>query len=696
MKRIAKYLGLFLLLLLLFSCKSIAPVENGSDSIETVKENSDSTPAIDYTDGRPWMDSNIEGNVTPETPTDLKDDFYLYVNKDRILDVVYQPGKIRQTALDRSSIQVEENKKRLLTDDSIEGFEAEQLRAFYNALDDWETRTPMAIALATNRLEKIDSLSSIKDFYDAVHVWGDTDSLSEYGLINVNVTTSLADPTTYTAEIEGRNLLLGDAGEYKKRTDLGDRTYKMYKGIYELGLELIGAVMEEDAFDRAIAFEAGIAEHTLTQEDLNRSDIFGKVNNILTLDEVDELLGPNYNFRKEMEDNGYISDTLWVVMPDQIAYLGEILSDEKNLDEIKNWMKVRVLINAAPDVSKEAMLTVEKINTETSGITESTPYESILVTFVGNYLNVPMQIAYVEEFASPEMKSDIKALCEDIAAEYKIMLSQEDWLEEETKKAAIAKLDNLKINSVYPDKWPDYSGLDIRGLNYYEARKAIRNYGLKLNREKLGKKIDPEIWSVNVLEANASYNSMENSINIYLGILGDETYTTDMSKERVYGKIGAIIGHEISHAFDSKGSQFDENGNIRIWWTENDAKAFQEKVKKVQDFYSNISIYDDMYLNGAMLDGEVTADITGIQCILRLAEKDDDFDYDEFFRAYAEIWMSKRSLSSVETNYYTDPHPPEYLRTNVTLQQFDKFLDTYGITEGDNMFLAPEDRILVW
>lgn len=654
--------------------------------------------APDYTSGTPWLDSNIDGNVTPDTEVNLKDDFYLAVNKEEIMALTYEPGSMIGTAMDETEKLVEDNMMALITDESFTSREAEQLRAYYHALDDWETREPLAKELLRENLDMIGNMTTMKDYYDAVHVWWGTHSLAAWGLLTFGVDVALDDPTTYIGGINGPSLILEDAAEYEERTESGEIAYEVNKQIYEYGCEIMGFDREEadQEFDRMITFEAKIAEHTLTQEEMMGADAVAKLNNYITVDELVQMLGESYDLKAELEDNGYFPERLMNYMPDQIEFIAELLGDESNLEDIKNWMKVRCLIDSTGDLSREAMIHVKEIAQEIMGTEDIREYDRMLLSQVDQDLGTFMQQAYVERYASPEMKEQITELCKDVIAEYRLMLQEEDWLSQEMKDKAVEKLDAVTINAVYPDKWEDYSGLDVTGMNYYEALQEISKFELRKACSMLNHKVDPEIWLEDPLEANAFYNPLNNSITILLGILGEETYTTDMSREEIYGRIGAVIGHEISHAFDSTGRQFDKDGNMIDWWPEADSGAFEERVEKVRTFYDRIAVYGDKYLAGAKLDGEATADIAGLQCMLRLAEKEDSFDYDTMFRSYAALWCGKQTPYATEYRYIYDPHPPEYLRVNVTLQQFDEFLETYGIQEGDGMYLAPEDRIKVW
>lgn len=170
-----------------------------------------------------------------------------------------------------------------------------------------------------------------------------------------------------------------------------------------------------------------------------------------------------------------------------------------------------------------------------------------------------------------------------------------------------------------------------------------------------------------------------------------------MSIEEKYGALGSVIGHEISHAFDTKGSQFDADGNFRNWWKEEDFDAFMDRADKLIAYYDGVVAFDDgTPYKGQMVQTEAIADMAGFKCMLKMAEKIDDFDYDKFFRAYAYLWAKIETVSSLESQVLTDTHPLDYLRANVTVQQYDEFYETYGIKESDGMYIAPEDRIAVW
>lgn len=649
-----------------------------------------------YKDGAPWLDANIDGVLTDDVAADPKDDFNLAINADTIRSLTFDPGKASTGNLSEAARTVDKNKLALIKDESDDLHEAVLLRQMYKAMDDWDAREKAAQEKVREGMTLIEGLSSMKEYCDYISDWKENMTLD--GLYSSGLAFASDDASVWILSTGGTSLLLGDPAEYTERTEYGQLLFDMEKDIYTYAVDTIGINTAVDVdMEAFIDFESVMAEHMMTENEKMRSEAIELMDNYLTIDEIDELLGPNCEYRKELEKNGHVPEhKILVAEPEQLKCIGEILSDESYLPALKNWLKVRFLMSRAPELSRQAMLDVTDIRNAYNGVAERRDYEYMLADEISSALNIPMQRAYVDKYATKEMKYRITEMCRNVAAEYCEMLSEIDWLADETKQAAIRKLETLKIKAVYPEKWQDFSGLDFEGLDYYGIYKAINAFSCDYSASQLNQKIDSEIWLSDTTQTNACYMPSENSITIFMGILGDKTFTTEMSTEEAYGRIGAVIGHEISHAFDSSGSQYDEYGNLSNWWTESDKASFDSRVQKVRAYFDKISIYGNKYLTGTKLDGEATADITGIQCILRMAKDIPDFDYDTFFRAYADLWAGKDTPSRIEMLYIYDPHPPKYTRVNVTLQQFDEFYETYDIKEGDGMYLAPEDRIKVW
>lgn len=651
---------------------------------------------IDYTDGSPWVDSNIDGVVTADTQTNLKDDFYLAVNKDEILNLQFVDGDEKVSKTFSMEHTISKNVHDLIVKDNPQTKEEKILHSYYLALKDWDTRSKLAKERVKEHLEKIDNLKNVKDYCENLYDWKADNAFK--GLFSVGLAPTEEDASITGARIIIQSFILGDASEYEEKSDFGQLDFDFNLELYRYALDVMGldSSQADHEFEAMIAFETKLAQHAMTAEEMTGADSVSQTYNYFSIDEIDEMLGSNIRFREMLEQNHFVpADKIKVSEPNLLSFIGTVLNDNAFLDEIKNWEKVRYIISMVEEYSKEANEHYQEIQANTFGV-EIKSKEQQIIEAVGAELDDVTQIAYVNKYANKEMKSQIEKLCEDIIAEYKKMLSDCDWIEEQTKKAALEKLEHMKIHAVYPDKFPDISALDIIGMNYYEAKQVIWENNVDQKIKQLNQKMDSDIWLSTPLDTNAFYSPEQNTITICLGILGENTFTVDMKTEEIYGRIGSIIGHEISHAFDSKGSQFDQEGNFKDWWTKKDKKKFDEKIEKVRSYFNGISIYGDKKLDGKILDGEATADITSIECLLRIAKGTPDFDYDLFFRSYADFWAMKETANSADEDYMYDTHPPMYLRVNATVQQFDEFLDTYDVTKGDEMYLALKDRIVVW
>jgi putative endopeptidase len=507
----------------------------------------------------------------------------------------------------------------------------------------------------------------------------------------------LVDSSKYILYIGTDPLTLGDAAEYKERTELGNLYYSAGQYLTTAMLTRIGYTEQEAAqmFDDSIALETKLAEHAFTNAEQMSPDYIAKVYNIYSKEELEEA-SPAFPMTRFLNALGYGKATEYLVaQPQVIQSINEIYTTE-NLDAIKNYMIVSFARDIADSLDREAYEASNTASNMLNGTEGTLPDERVAFGIVNSMLSIPMNRAYLEKYDATETKERITELIHQVVDVYRDMLREEDWLSEETKAFAIEKLDNLKINAVYPDKWLDCSSLNLKGLSYLECQKAISDFSLALDVSHVNGRVDKELWSANILDANAYYNSLDNSINIILGLLGGDFYHDGMSDEELFGGIGAVIGHEISHAFDTNGAQFDKDGNYANWWKDEDYAAFQERAAKLIDYYNERTIWEGANFFGDNIQTEAIADMAGLKAMLKLAEGKENFDYEKFFQSYASIW---KEILTYEYEYYCyaqDTHPVSYLRTNATVQQFDEFLKTFDVKEGDNMYLAPEDRVLVW
>ena len=675
------------------------PTTQTEDSTKDVKEEA-SVSEIDTSAMTPWLNSNIIDIVTDETNPDLKDDFYLNVNHDYFMDVSLRPGYSNETPIFEATDTVKKRCLDILADKTLDKRDAKLPQSFYELFLDWETRNEQGVEPLMFFFDKLKSISSLEELNEYML----TDDYFVYGnyLTNVNVGTNTDDSTLYQVDIYSTTLSLLDSAEYQELTEEGKRRNTYNEGAAKYMLGRLGYSEEEIAklIENQFSFEKKIAASMKTRLEQSDPGFVKESINPVTMEDLKEM-SPNYPLPQYMEKFGYSDSKLINVNePAWLKGLNEVYTEE-NFDEIMAYVTVQAAVSFITFVDEDAYRTSQKLSREYSGISESKSDEDAAYDATMNHFSDNVSRIYIEKYLNEDIKKEITDICQDTIDTYKEMLDTIDWLSEETKEQAKYKLENVVIHAVYPDKWPDDSMYYVtpkeEGGTYLQA---MIDYAKCDHEEKLthiNGKVDKELWEINILSTNAYYNPTNNSINIIPGFFCDATYRSDMSIEEKYGALGSVIGHEISHAFDTNGAQYDADGNVKDWWTEEDYNAFMERADKLVEYYDGVVAFDDgTPIKGQLIQTEAIADMAGFKCMLIMAKKIDGFDYDKFFRANAKLWARAGTLEFMEKCALTDPHPLHYLRGNVTMQQFDEFYETYDIKEGDGMYIAPEKRIAVW
>ena len=677
--------------------------ETADQAAETADQETPTEEAVDFsqaagyvtTGGTPWIDSDLKENVSANTETSLKDDFHLYVNKDWIAGTQLPVGYSRWDNFGAVGEEIKQRCIDILNDDSLTGHDAELIQSYYHAILDWDARNAEGVQPIMPIVEDIRGIKTLDELSDFIC---DIDrSMFVSTLMSFGNGPDLADSSKYVLYLMTDGLILGDSAEYKERTEQGERAYaaEQYLTTYMLGRVGYSEEEAKKMVETTLDFEKKIAEVSSTKAEQMSPDYISKIYNLYSKDEMKEMT-KNFPLLRLLENAGYGEAKEYLVQQPKVIQVIDELYTEDNLEAIKNYMLVKLVTSMATDLDQEAYEAYNKFIGMITGVEGSTSYEEDAFMDVKGVLNAPMVRAYLEKYDCSEMRDRITEICENVIAEYREMLKDEDWLSEDTRNKAIEKLDSIKINALYPDKWRDYSKMDLKGLSYWECVKVITEFSLDIDRSRVNGVLDKNEWTTDPLTPNAFYQSTNNSINILIGTMGGVFYHDGMTDEELYAGIGSIIGHEISHAFDTNGSQFDKDGNLAVWWTDEDYATFQARAQKLIDYYSKIITWEGMNVNGVAVQTEVIADMAGLKVMLRMAEKKENFDYEKFFKAYATLWRGINTYEAEYSQNVGDVHPLNYLRTNVNLQQFEKFFETFDIKEGDKMYLAPEDNVLVW
>lgn len=304
--------------------------------------------------------------------------------------------------------------------------------------------------------------------------------------------------------------------------------------------------------------------------------------------------------------------------------------------------------------------------------------------------------AYIHLAGDVDVKNEVTEIIELVLDAYRTLADKLSWIDIKTKKGLLRKINAMTYVSCYSDLIKNYPSIDETGLDTFSLFDIYNKYCAMMFDVVIAKQIDNNyFWKqMPSYTVNAFYSVATNEFVILNGLLSGG-FVGDTIEESL-GGVGFVVGHEISHSIDSSGSRYDEHGREKNWWTESSRKKFEKKVNKMVEFYNQINLFDDVYCDGSILNTEATADMGGMHVCLEIAKKIKDFDYDKFFRAYAKTWLSVAFSEQEIARRASDAHPYDYLRCNLTLAQFDKFIETYDIKKGDGMYIPKSSRIAIW
>lgn len=670
---------------------SAAAVTRG-DVIVALYAMATAEPTLD--DGDPWVDYCLRENIAAAQGSGSpKDDFYLYNNYDWAKSAEIKPGMQSTGISSDVADEIKSMGMAVLTDKTLTGADAEMAQHLYDAYLDWDARNALGVKPAQETIDRIKAVSSLDEL---TALCCDPD-VSVEKFFSCGVSTGLNDSETYLFVVSPMGLLLSDSAEYAQRTEQGKRYEAAYRAAAAKLFPKFGysAAEAETMMDRAFALETELAGGIMTSAEQMSPDYLQRINNEMDRAGAEKLAG-TFPWLKIADALGYSAARRYLVTePEYFRALDKVYTQER-LDDLKNYLIICEMLGSMGSLDRECYEIAVEMRNAVSGSTGAQPDEDVAFGVVRGLLRVPMDRAFLAKYDASKMKADVTRICKEAVAYYRTMLQSEDWLSEATRQKAIEKLDAITINAVYPDKWRDYSGLKLDGLGYYGCIEAISKFELAYNQSLLNGKVDHTIWNFDILETNAYYNPSDNSINIIRGILGGAFYRDGMSDEELYAGIGSVIGHEISHAFDTSGAQFDAQGNMANWWTEADYAAFTARAEKLAAYYDAMTAFSGYHVQGQNIQGEAIADMTGVKCMLGILESKGSVDYEAFFTAYAKLWAYLNTREAEFASLMQNPHPLRYLRVNATLQQFEQFYKTYDIQPGDGMYLAPESRVLVW
>ncbi len=498
-------------------------------------------------------------------------------------------------------------------------------------------------------------------------------------------------------------------------THLPDRDYYLDKDAKFAGIRkaylahvekmLALANIKEPAKSAAaiLDFETRLAQLQWPRVDTRDAD---KTYNHFEFAALGELM-PGFNWTAYNEGVG-VTKSPGVVLGEPSFFKGwDRLVNTTPLETLKVWLQWSVLTNYAgylsrPFVNEDFAF----FGTTLNGVQEIEPRWKRAVAASEGALGEVLGRLYVAKHFPPEAKARMEQLVQNLLAAYKESIGTLDWMTEETRQKALAKLATFDPKIGYPDKWKDYSALQVKTEDL--VGNVMRSNAVEHERAiaRLGTPIDREVWEMTPQTVNAYYNPLKNEIVFPAAILQPPFFDLDADDAVNYGGIGAAIGHEIGHGFDDQGSKFDGEGNLKNWWTDADRKNFETRTKALITQYNAYEPLPGHKLNGAFTIGENIGDLGGLSIaykayLISLAGKPapviDGFTGDQrFFLGWAQIWRRKYRDENLLSRLKADPHSPSEFRCNGVVVNVPAFYTAFDVKEGDRMYLAPEKRVKIW
>lgn len=390
-------------------------------------------------------------------------------------------------------------------------------------------------------------------------------------------------------------------------------------------------------------------------------------------------------------------------LPDQVIeaepryfdHINEFLNNSE-FDEIKSWMIVKFINGVANYLSQDFREAAFPFRQSVYGVPEMPAQDKHAYRLANAAFDEVVGIYYGKTYFGDDAKNDVISMIKNMLKVYEERIQDNDWLSESTKKQAIVKLQALKLKIGYPEKNQAVFDRLVVDLNksLYENQALINQEKIKDNLQKLNQVPDRSVWAMPGNLNNACYDPQKNDLTFPAGILQAPFYDAKQSRAANYGGIGATIGHEVSHAFDNNGAQFDEKGNMKNWWTKEDFAEFNKRTKAVADIFDGLQ-YGPAKLNGKQVVSENIADLSGLSCAIA-ANKAEGGEMRDLFETYAKSWMQKQRPESITAEVQSDVHAPQPTRVNIPVQNQDEFYKAYNVTPEDGMWLDPEDRITIW
>ena len=643
--------------------------------------------------------ANIDKNVRAQ------DNFYQYTNGGWLKTHEIPSDKttigsfydLRDQADDNVKVIIEElaAAKHLKT-----GSDEQKVADLFRSFMDTEHRNALGIKpiqgilAAISQLENKDQLAT---FFAKNQAAGIANPLAFYVGIDAK------DSTSYTTHIYQNGLGLPDQDYYLNEAERFVNLRAGYLTHIENIYQLTGLGDGKTAAKTIMTIETQLAKNHWTRVETRDSE--KRYNKFATADLTS--LSDTFNWQAYLTAQGVPAQKDIIInQPSYIKGFGDVFA-QTSLENWKTYLTFHTVSTFASYLSQDIVdEDFDFFSKQLNGRKEQRPLWKRGVGIVNNNLGEVIGKVYVGRHFTPEAKSRMSTLVENLRASYGASIDDLEWMSKTTQQAAHVKLAAFTPKIGYPDKWEDYSSLAIKGDDLVGNIIRSRNIENQKELEKLGGPIRKWEWGMTPQTVNAYYSPLRNEIVFPAAILQPPFFNMSADDAVNYGGIGAVIGHEMGHGFDDQGSKYDAEGNLRNWWTEQDLAEFSKRTQSLVEQYQSYQVFDDLHVNGELTLGENIGDLSGVTIAYKAYKASlngvdapiiDGLTGDQrFFMGYAQIWRSKMVEKSLRNRVATDPHSPGEFRALGSLSNMNEFYQAFDVKEGDAMYLPPEKRVKIW
>ena len=581
------------------------------------------------------------------------------------------------------------------------GSEGEKIQILYKNYMDMDARNKAGLTPLEPTLKKIQAIQNLSDLQAYLE---EATPLGENPICGWGVYADMKDSNQNTIYLGNFGLGLG-RDYYQKESDSNTEAITKYQTFVTDIFKLLGEPKAAEKAAQQVAFEKDLAKLMLTNEedrDPNRSY------NPQTMEELSKLV-KNLNLPAYLKKVGVNTDKV-VVSEIRLYKEYDKFLNEKNLPLIKDYLRYQLVANNATNLDATLdELSFDFYSKYLRGQQEQRPMNKRALSLINGVVGEAFGKLYVEKYFPAKAKEEMVTLVGYLNKSFAEHIKNVTGMSADTKEKALHKLSTFKVKVGYPDKWEDYSKLQLNGqASLFENLREVARWAYQKSlEEEVGKPVDKSKWGMTPQTVNAYYNPLYNEIVFPAAILQPPFFNFEADPAVNFGGIGAVIGHEITHGFDDSGAEFDAEGNLQNWWTPADKENFEKVTAALAKQFDQYEPVKGIFVNGIFTNGENIADLGGVNIAYDALqmylndhgkiEKISNFTQEQrFFISWATVWRTLSTDAYMTNQVKTDPHTPGYFRAFAPLTNVDSWYKAFDVKEGDKLYKKPEDRIKIW